>query len=500
MVVVDVPILVYWIGVAAVGLLASWIGNKALKSVAEDEPPRHRKEPSRLTPPVRQLISAALGVIVGASSVFVFPRDSSSPPADDPLEVLVVWNGSELSAFLEVVSLYGSDVQVESAGPAIADRLDELFADGDPPDVAIIPQPSVVRRYAALGRIEPIEDEVTSRIPEAWNRFALGQHGRGLEDEYGVFVKGAYKSLFWYHPAAFPDEASTPETWSWPLFADWIRRGGDEPSFAAPLTLPVANQWPLTDWFENHLAALDPGLYDALADGTTTDWDQQPVRAALGQIADLWQNAEIFYGGPEAVSDIELEDLTRELADRNAAVMFAPSFAAAAVSRMDAEDQARPFGYPRLEGRQPQVVGGDIAVVTSGATEGHRFVRWLTDQEAMAAWADEDRGFLTPNLQSPYRSDAHPRPEPDDAVHVLLTHFLQSPAVGDLHFDLSDEFGGVNEGRPCIVWKIFSDFFAAVTAPDATEAAVAAAIDEVVENLNAEVRGLETDVTCGGST
>ncbi|HSJ44833.1 MAG TPA: hypothetical protein VK923_09150 [Euzebyales bacterium] len=85
---------------------------------------------------------------------------------------------------------------------------------GDPPDVAILPQPGLLDWYATSGDILPIDDlvgdEVRSGWAPVWQR--LGSRGDEL---YGVWFKAANKSLLSVPDAAYvPCIADLPAGWS----------------------------------------------------------------------------------------------------------------------------------------------------------------------------------------------------------------------------------------------------------------------------------------------
>lgn len=428
-------------------------------------------------------------------------------PSEDAIEVMVVWEDSrELGAFCEVVGAYitsttGGPVPVEvvSAGEGVGIELANRLAGGDRPDVAIVPQPSLVRELAVRGELVRIEEEVVNRFPDVWNEFVTEQRGgRGPLNEYGAFVKGAYKSLLWYRSDVLGNSrAIEPELWEWEEFTDWARDHLDSETDIAPLTLAAGDRWPLTDWFESQFAGNDPSLYDDLAqaDGSRIDWAEvrDAWSQALTQMAELWEGGDFFAGGGQGALETHWTDLADQLYAGDAAVMFGPSFLAERVEEgQEGNLRLYPFHFPELAEGRPIVVGGDIAVIpeqpgrsTTAVAEG--FVRWLTGEEALRVWSETDQGYLTPNEKSPHKQDAEPPPDNEDNLRVWLTFQLRHPRDDVLHFDLSDDqFALADESDPNGSWEVFEQFFV-----DVTEGQLGndCAVRRAVDRLEAEYKG-----------
>lgn len=423
------------------------------------------------------------------------PDDNDTAPttiATDIVEVMVVWEGRDLANFREVVAAYNTgvdeypDVVVTPVGLDIGAALDERFEAGNPPDVAIVPQPGLVWRYAAQDRLAPLPVHVTERFPDQWNTFTETTDSNGVPNQYGAIMRATHKSLFWYQPESLGEP---PEDWSWGELTEWLRNAPERWPDRTPLTIAGGDEWPLTDWFENELVALDPDLYDQLASGCETDWDQPEVTRALSDMADVWNIPGVFGpGGPEQVRETRRDDLIRRVAEDEAALAFGPSFIAGAVEDLPEADRPRPFGFPAVEGVRPLVVGGTIAMVPRQQTpsaQGQDLVNWLTNDEALRRWAEVDNGFLTPSVNSPHWTDEEQEPSDGDDVRVLLTSHLHPSADERLHFDLSDQFGVVRHGNPRVTWEILVDFFDQVTSDRSREQA---AIEEAIDGFKTEAQ------------
>ncbi|GAA4682918.1 ABC transporter substrate-binding protein [Phytohabitans rumicis] len=383
------------------------------------------------------------------------------------LEVAVVWSGSELGLFRDVVRSYpGRRVEVISAGDEIDALLRARDRAGARPDVAILPRPGLVAEYARAGRLEPLDATLAGRFATPWTEL-LTVDGQ----LYGAWVKAAHKSLFWYLPSMLPNP---PRSWTGLLqmVESTARAGGP-----APLAIGAADGWVLTDWLENLLAGFeDADLYRSLAAGEPR-WDAWQVRNAFNDLARIWSIPGAVAGGAQRALLTQFEESVIQVTSRRAVTVFEGDFVAGTVRRFQPPEGAedpRTFRFPGFGGRQPLVVGGDAAVVLRDSPDGRDLVDWLTGPDAFAPWI-ANGGYLSPNLSIPVQR--YPQ--------RTFVAEIRNPGDGFL-FDLSDQMPGSLTGFDGQgVWKILQDFFAAVTARDADPRG---AVDDAVHALNTAAR------------
>ena len=153
-------------------------------------------------------------------------------------------------------------VTYTSAGYSVPAFLAARLAKGRPPDVAFLPQPGLLRRYAAEHLLVPLNDiagsAVASNYSPAWRQ--LGSVGGRL---YGVWFKAANKSLIWYNEGIFERAGVAPPAGIDGLvsLAHRLARSG-MPAFS----VGGQNGWTLADWFSNlYLRLAGPARYDLLA-------------------------------------------------------------------------------------------------------------------------------------------------------------------------------------------------------------------------------------------
>jgi alpha-glucoside transport system substrate-binding protein len=525
--------------VAVVALAVLWLrrGGGRGEVAADDAEPETDPGPERPTaegridtdadgrerPRRRWPVVAMAGVVVGLLAVTALVAvgcddtdDCGRDTAGAELEVVVVWSGRELAAFCDVVELFGH-VAVDSVGPGVGAALDDRW--DSPPDVAIIPQPSLVRRYGADGRLCEANHDAQQRVPAPWLQFTRGKvAGAGPELVFGALVKGTLKSMFWYNTELVTGTA--PEEWSFDdlrrWVGDWLADHAAEPG-SAPLRVPTGDRWPLTDWFEVQLAGTDRALYEDLARGVVRSWDDPDVVASIDEVLTdiglLWSQDGAFDTTTEELQDLEWEDVVDDVGPSRPVLVFGPSFLAGAIDELPGEPTLRPTGFPSIDGRRPFVVAGDYAVVPrqnggcTGTGVGDEFVDFLTGRRALRLWSSLDLGFLTPNVESPYYRPAGANPPPDPAgeavppdlqedIHVLTTSMMfQPPAHTPLLFDLSDDqFAAIHGGDARETWESFAQFYEEVTTHERT---VDCAVDRVMARLQAAYENsAPADIDC----
>ena len=374
------------------------------------------------------------------------PTSPSQSLRGQELEVAAVWSGVEQQHFELVLRAFtrqtGVSVTYTSVGYSVPDFLAARLARGRPPDVAFLPQPGLLRRYAAEHRLVPLDGiaghVVADNYGPAWRR--LGSMGGTL---YGVWFKAANKSLIWYNEGVFEREGAAPPGSVDGLIslAHRLARSG-MPAFS----VGGQNGWTLADWFSNlYLRLAGPVRYDLLA-AHKIPWTDPSVIATLRLLARVL-DPHVIAGGPRgAVGTSYQESVQQAFATPPAAAMvFEGDFVAGIISGVTPAVlgvDADVFPFPALGQPGPLVVaGGDAAVLMRRSAAGDALIRYLASPQAAAIWAAVG-GFVSPNI------NVAPSVYPDAISRSIAASLLQ--AGDNFRFSLSDltpaGFGGT-EGR-----------------------------------------------------
>jgi ABC-type Fe3+ transport system substrate-binding protein len=369
-------------------------------------------------------------------------QGAEQPPTEErdlsgqSVEVAAVWTEGtgEQQRMIEILDAFeastGATAEFTSTGDDIASVLGPRIEGGDPPDVAILPQPGLLIDYAEEGSLIEIEDaagdEVDANYASVWRE--LGSVDGTL---YGVWFKAANKSTFWYNVNVFNDAGVEPPA-TWEDLQTAAQTVSD--SGVTPYAIDGASGWVLSDWFENiYIRVAGPEGYDQL---TTHEiqWTDQTVKDSLALFAEVVGDEANVLGGTSGTLQSEFPNsVTQTFADPPKAGMVYEGDFVAGVITTETEAQlgadADFFNFPAIEGSAPAVVGGgDVVVLMQDTEAGKALIEFLATPEAAEIWAAQG-GFTSPNQNvdlSVY---------PDDITRRSAEALTQAESF---RFDLSD--------------------------------------------------------------
>ncbi|MFG2044658.1 ABC transporter substrate-binding protein [Dactylosporangium sp. NPDC048998] len=396
---------------------------------------------------------------------------AGKPYAGQSVEVVGSWTTAEQANFERVLRDFtartGARVRYTSGGSDLDVLVSARVGSGTPPDVAMIPQPGVIARYAQTGAAKPVtgaaEQAVRAHFSPQWQRF--GSVGGRL---YGVYFKAANKSVIWYRTDAFAAAGVTPPTTLAQL--ETVSQTLVDSGTAA-MTVPGADGWPLTDWFENvYLRLAGTEAYDRLA-VHQLPWTDPTVVETLRVMGRYWASPRFLLGGPEGALQTTF---TRSVADvfgrrPGSAMLYEADFVTTEIAKLGlyrVGDGARYFAWPSVNGDNSAVIaGGDAAVAFTDRPVTMALMAYLASPEAAAIMARQG-GFLSVNL------DLDTAAYPDATTRALAENLLHAPT---LRFDLSDMtpsgFGG---GNGASMWRLLQQYLGA---PRTDPAVVAARLE-----------------------
>lgn len=419
-------------------------------------------------------LAPALALVAGAAC----EADTAGAPPDlagVTVEVVAVWQGAEADAFERVLDRFeadtGATVQFTStAGDDLKAVIDRRLDAGEPPDVAVLPQPGLLEQLARSGALLPIDDIVGAEVRADWS--PIWQRLGSVDGElYGVWFKAAHKSLFWYSIAAFERAGVVPPDDLDGLTAVAAALAATGPP-AFSLTGHPSDAWTATDWFENvYLRLAGPERYDALAERRLA-WTDPTVATTLRTLAALWAPANVTVAAgpsttfPESVSAVFSTDPV-------AAMVMEGDFVPGVVADTSSAEigvDVDVFSFPgRFASDRFVVGGGDAAVLMNDTAGGRALLRFLASPRAASTWAAIG-GFLSPNQAVDLTV------YPDPTTRRIARSLLEA---GDgFRFDLSDlqpaAFGGTTDRG---MWAELARFAADPTDIDATMARLESAAD-----------------------
>ncbi len=414
-------------------------------------------------------VAVIVGIVVVATDEGEITESGAgqpSPAATDvsgTVSVMAVWTGAEQDSFQAVVDAFNEtypDVTVtyNSAGDQLPTVLGTAVEGGNPPDVAVVPQPGLMNEYAERGELVPLDfarDTVDANYSPDW--VTLGS----FDDQfYGLVFKGANKSTIWYNVNVLTDAGITEPPASW----DELLSAADTVSASGVPAWSVAGAdgWTLTDWFENvYLRTAGPEMYDQLA-AHEIPWTDQSVVDALTTLQGVFENKDNIAGNP---LQIDFPTSVTQVFNDNpdAGMVYEGDFVQGVIldsTNAQPETDFNVFDFPSIDGSAPAVVGGgDMVIMFNDTPASQAFVEYLATPEAAEVWASRG-GFSSPN------QNVDPNVYPDALTQQTATALAEAETF---RFDMSDlapsAFGGTpGQG----MWQILQDFLRDPSNPEQT--------------------------------
>ncbi|MCF3129786.1 ABC transporter substrate-binding protein [Streptomyces olivochromogenes] len=372
------------------------------------------------------------------------------------LEVAAVWTGQEQKNFKQVLAEFekrtGAKVTFVPAQDPIINFLGSKIAGGQPPDVALLPQPGAIKQAVQKKWAKPLGAEAQAELAK---NYSQGWQDIGKVDgkQYGVYYKAANKSLIWYNAKAF-ENAGAKEPKTWPELLTAAQAVYD--SGVTPFSVGGADGWTLTDWFENvYLSQAGPEKYDQLAQHKIK-WTDPSVKAALTTLAQVWGKKNYVAGGADGALQTEFPaSVTQTFTGGDqpkAAMVYEGDFAQVNIGETKAKvgTDAKVFPFPAVGSTAPVVSGGDAAVILKDSKGAQALATFLASPEAATIQAKLG-GYLSPNKNVPV--SAYPNTVQQTIAKALIA------SGDDFRFDMSDQapqaFGGTpGKGE----WKDLQDF------------------------------------------
>jgi ABC-type Fe3+ transport system substrate-binding protein len=367
------------------------------------------------------------------------------------ISVLAVWTGAEGESFQAVLDGFteaNPDVTVryqsaKDPGQVLATSVEG----GNPPDLAALPSPGLMRDFAGRGALKPIDfarDTIAENYSESW--LDLGTVDGTL---YGLFFKGANKSTVWYNVQAFEDAGvEAPTTWE-----DFLSNAETLQSSGVPAySIGGADGWTLTDLFENiYLRTAGPEKYDQL---TTHEipWTDASVTEALTEMGKVLGDTDNVAGGTSGALQTDFPtSVTQVYSDPpKAAQVMEGDFVGGVISaetQAEAETGFNVYAFPEI-GDSGKVVmgGGDVVVMFKDSPAAQALIQYLASPEAGEIWAGRG-GFSSPN------KNVDPEVYPDELTKTTASELAQAEVF---RFDLSDLLPGAFGGDA--MFTILQDF------------------------------------------
>ena len=368
-----------------------------------------------------------------------------------------IWTANDAKSFAKVIAAFNKvypnvKINYKPVGDNLPTVLATAIAGGNPPDMADIAQPGLVKQLAQQGKLTPItyaKSTIAKNFAPAWQQ--LGTVNGKL---YALVFKAANKSTLWYNVPSFKAAGvKAPKTWAQLVSAAQTLKASGTPAYS----LCGASGWTLTDLFENiYLRKYGPKKYDDLS-AHMIKWTDPSVKTALGLMAKIIGDSSNLTGGTSGSLQTDFPTCVTNAfgtPSKGAIVLEADFVGGTIISSTKAKPgtgfNATPFPSITPGPNAGAVeIGGDLLVTFRDTPAIEAFVKFLATAPAAEAWAKLG-GFGTGNKNVPASI------YPDKITRATEAPIGSAKAVV---FDMSDEqpasFGATTgQGE----WGIFQKF------------------------------------------
>jgi len=368
-----------------------------------------------------------------------------------------IWAAEEQTAFEKVIKGFNAKypnvkVTYTSKGNDMPTVLATAIAGGNPPDVADVAQPGLVKQFVQQHHLKPItyaKKTISKNFAPAWVK--LGVVNKKL---YALLYKASNKSTLWYNVHSFKQAGvKAPKKWSQlTKDAKTIKASG-----TPPYSLCGSSGWTLTDLFENiYLRTFGPAKYNKLS-AHKIKWTSASVTKALKEMKQIIGNSSNLYGGTSGALQTAFPQCVDYVyaTPPKAAMVIEADFVANEILQATNAKPVKDFNvvpFPAITaGADASAIetSGDEIITFRNTPAIQAFVKYLATPKAAEIWAKLG-GFGTGNVHVP--ASVYP-----DAI-TRRTEAPLTKAKAAV-FDMSDEqpaaFGSTTgQGE----WGIFQKF------------------------------------------
>ena len=308
---------------------------------------------------------------------------------------------------------------------------------GNPPDIAFIPQPGLLTRFAEAGKLKPASAETKAmaekNYPADWLKYSTVNG-----TFYGAPLGSNVKSFVWYSPKMFQEKGwKVPETWDELLaLSDQIADSGIKP-WCVGIESGDATGWPATDWIEDLiLRTQGPEVYDQW---TThgIPFNDPRVAEAFDQAGRILKNPKYVNGGfgdVKTIASTSFQEAGLPILEGKCALHRQASFYAnqwPEGTKVGEDGDVYAFYFPPIDPSKgkPVLGGGEFVVAFSDRPEVQAVQTYLASAEhansraKLGNWVSANKGLDLNNVANP--------------IDKLSVQILQDPNT-TFRFDGSD--------------------------------------------------------------
>lgn len=201
---------------------------------------------------------------------------------------------------------------------------------GDAPDIAIVPQPGLLKTLIGTGDVKKASDTVSKNVDQYW-----GEDWKSYGSEDGTFYAAPMlanlKGYVWYSPAKFKEwGVEVPKTLDQLMtLTSTIQQKTGAAPWCAGFASGDASGWPGTDWIEDMvLRQSGPDVYDQWV-ANEVKFTDAPIKEAFEATGKILLNPSYVnagFGDVKSINSVAFADVAAKVADGSCPMTHQASF------------------------------------------------------------------------------------------------------------------------------------------------------------------------------
>jgi alpha-glucoside transport system substrate-binding protein len=344
---------------------------------------------------------------------------------------------------------------------------------GNAPDLAVIPQPGLLKQMVQTGKVAKPSEDVVANVDKYWAP-AWKTYGSVDGTFYAAPMSANMKSLVWYSPKAFKDGGYTvPTTWADLMtLSGKIAADGKAKPWCGGIGSGTATGWPATDWLEEVVLGQSGGdVYDKWI-SHEIKFDSPEIRQALQTVQGwmlnpAWVNAG--FGDVKTIATTTFQDAGKPILTGKCYMLQQASFYRAQWAKgttIGPDKDVFAFYLPPVNPsiKTPVVGGGEFITAFADRPEVKAVQAYLSTSDWASSRVKAAPGWVSANNGV----DVSLYTDPLDALSAKAL----ADTSGTFRFDASDLMpAAVGAGQE---WKSMTAWFAQ-----------GQSIDKVVKDIDA---------------
>ncbi|WP_406072429.1 ABC transporter substrate-binding protein [Micromonospora sp. NBC_01638] len=286
---------------------------------------------------------------------------------------------------------------------------------GNAPDIAFVPQPGLVKRFADAGKLKSLGADTKAlaeqNMPADWLKY-----GTVNGTLYGVPLGANVKSFVWYSPKTFKEKGwEVPTSWDQLIaLSDKVAASGMKP-WCVGVESGDATGWPATDWIEDlMLRTQTPEVYDQWTTHAIPFNDPRVVEAVdrAGTILKNEKYVNGGFGGVKSITTTSFQEAGVPITNGKCAMHRQASFYANQFpegTKVAADGDAFAFYFPAIDAAKgkPVLGAGEFVVAYADRPEVQAVQTYLASAEyvnsraKLGNWVTANNKLDIANVASP---------------------------------------------------------------------------------------------------